>query len=231
MRNGAADSGRIASQVCLPETVAHDHFRRAATLLKVVIESAAQHGADSECREIIGGDQLTPHAFRLAAQNHAEGHRRGIGKRRRKQFPVFAELLIVRIGDRGLECHQGLGMGHVRQVTEYRGVELAERRRGRADAQAERRQRDQRESRRGGQHAHAIAYVLPEFGQVLRRHADRNIQQQPRQAGQSMMPPDIFDGVFRGLQQFLGVGILEFIGKGARQQASTGAGSRQWAGS
>ena len=147
MRNGAADGGRIASQVRLPETIAHDHFRRAATLLKAVIENAAQHGADSERREIVVGDQLTPHAFRLAAQDHAEGHWRGIGERCRKQFPVFAVLQIVRVGDRGLECHQGFGTRHVRQVTEDRGVELAERRRGGADAQAERGQRDQRESR------------------------------------------------------------------------------------
>jgi len=56
-------------------------------------------------------------------------------------------------------------------------------------------------------------------GFMLRRYADRDIQQQARQTRQTVMPPDILDGVFRGLQQFLFVGIPEFFGKGAREQS------------
>src|SRR5262249_7432569 len=93
-RDVAADGGRVAAELALPEAVAHDRAGGgAAGAIVGVVEDAAEHGLDAERGGEAAVDQETARPARLAALRQVEGavapdRDAGEGLLHRAQLPV-----------------------------------------------------------------------------------------------------------------------------------------------
>ncbi len=201
-----------------PEPVADHDGGRAARLLICMVEETAQCRMHAQGGEVRRRDQLPPDPLRAPIARNAEGHRRDICERRREQVVQLAVAPVRGIRRRRFERDQLVRIPYARKIAQH-PVHLAIGAGSDTDSQAKRDQRDGREARRAGQHAQPIADVLPQFGQVFGGHAQRDIQQQAREAEHAVTLPDFVDGLFGDLHQFVAVCVLEFVGKCSGQRA------------
>src|ERR1700733_6370245 len=166
-----ADDVRIRGEMRLPEAVADHRDGRASGLFIVRgKKAAAEDGMHAKHIEIIGGSHHAPDAFRFTFAREAHGSedaRRDAGK----TLLAVAQGLDIRIGKAqvvlGLALCQRYnlpGVGESGNRIEERGIDPAENCGVRTDAQRQSQDHDRGVAGGFGDHAQAVAYILPERG-------------------------------------------------------------------
>ena len=166
-----ADDVRIRGEMRLPEAVADHRDGRASGLFIVRgKKAAAEDGMHAKHIEIIGGSHHAPDAFRFTFAREAHGSedaRRDAGK----TLLAVAQGLDIRIGKAqvvlGLalcQRHNLAGVGESGNRIEERGIDPAENCGVCADAQSQSKDDNRGVAGGFGDHAQAVAYILPERG-------------------------------------------------------------------
>ena len=161
---------RIRAEVRLPQPVTdHGHGRAARFVVLLGKKTAPQDRPDAQQIEIVRGRHHSPHALRFALSRQTHGSDIGGGDADETLLPV-AHGLKIRIGKRErivraapeAQGHHLVRAGEAGNRIEQCGVDPAENRGVRADAQREREDGDCGVAGRLRDHAQAVTNVLPE---------------------------------------------------------------------
>ena len=153
-----ADDGRVAAETLLPQRVAENHDLIPTGGVLAWIEASAQRGAYAENGEELRGHSCAGKPHGLPHTNHVE--RVTIGKCRHLHRPHLPAHLRERaVGIRSGNADELFGCG-VRQRAQQHGIDDAEYRGVRGDAQRQRERGGSRKARSLAQRARAVPHVL-----------------------------------------------------------------------
>jgi hypothetical protein len=174
-RDHPSDGGRIGAEPAAPEAVAQDGGLPAGGRVFGGGEVAPDRRRDAEHPEEVPRHAHPADPFRLAVGHQRRTPRadeRHVVERVAAVAPVEERQVADVAGRSGrpplADGDEAIGI-RIRQRTEQHGIEDAEDRRVRADAEGERHERDRREAGRAPQQPRGVANVPPEVDQQARR--------------------------------------------------------------